>query len=201
MLFPIALQAGRLRALVIGAGSSGSRKAIALAGAGSQVRVLAREISPELRAFAAANSRLTITVGSYSSESLGDEQLVIAATESPETNAGIASDARRLGKLVNRADSGDESDFHTMALHRAGDLVIAVGANGAPSAAARVRDAIAERIGAAYADAIALIRNIRVSSTGNTAGKWRAAELDIIGADFCRSVEQGTFAEKAKKWL
>ncbi len=201
MLFPIALQAGRLRALVVGAGSSGSRKAIALAAAGSHVRVLAREISPELRAFAAANPLLTITVGSYSPESLGDEQLVIAATESPETNAGIASDARRLGKLVNRADSGDESDFHTMALHRAGDLVIAVGANGAPSAAARVRDAIAETIGTAYADAIALVRNIRASSTSDTAGKWRAAESDIIGADFCRSVEQGTFAEKAKKWL
>ncbi len=201
MLFPISLQAERFRALVVGAGSSGSRKAIALAAAGSQVRVLAREISPELRAFAAANPLLTVTVGSYSPESLGDEQLVIAATESPETNAGIASDARRLGKLVNRADSGDESDFHTMALHRAGDLVVAVGANGAPSAAARVRDAIAERIGATYADAIALIRNIRASSTGDTAGNWRAEESDIIGADFCRSVEQGTFAEKAKKWL
>ena len=117
--FPIALHGERITAVVVGGGSVGTRKALALADAGAQVRVVSPLVTAELEE-AERLRRITIVRDTYRSGHLDRATLVVAATDSREVNAQIALDANSRGKLVNITDYPDEGNFHTMALHRSG---------------------------------------------------------------------------------
>jgi siroheme synthase-like protein len=197
--FPIALHGERLSAVIIGGGSVGTRKALALADAGAQVRVVAPEVTAEL-AEAERARRLSISRESYAASQLGEATLVIAATDSREVNAQIAVDANSRGKLVNITDFPDEGNFHTMALHRSGDVTIAVSAGGVPGAAARIRDAIAERFDARYGRAVSALRGLRSRLIAGGDERWRDAAPKLIADDFCTSVEDGSFSKKVDSW-
>ena len=153
---PVALHGERITAVVVGGGSVGTRKALALVETGAQVRVVAPDVTPELEAAERARE-LTIVRESYSAGHLDRSILVVAATDSREVNARIAVDAHSAGKLVNITDFPDEGNFHSMAIHRSGDVTIAVSSGGVPGAAARIRDAIAERFDERY-ERVALTR-------------------------------------------
>jgi siroheme synthase-like protein len=197
--FPIALHGERLTAVVIGGGPVATRKALALVEAGARVRVISPAVTPEL-AEAERARRLSITRESYRVEQLGDATLVIAATDSREANAQIAVDAHSRAKLVNITDSPDEGNFHTMALHRSGDVTIAVSAGGVPGAAARIRDAIAERFDARYGRAVSALRGLRSRLIAGGNERWRDAAPKLLADDFCSSVEDGSFTEKVDTW-
>jgi siroheme synthase-like protein len=197
--FPIALHGERLTAVVIGGGSVGTRKALALLEAGAQVRVVSPEVTSDL-ADAERARRLSIVRESYRAGQLDEATLVIAATDSREVNAQVAIDAHSRGKLVNITDFPDEGNFHTMALHRSGDVTIAVSAGGVPGAAARIRDAIAERFDARYGRAVSALRGLRSRLIAGGDERWRDAAPKLIADDFCRSVEDGTLTEKVDTW-
>lgn len=197
--FPIALHGERITAIVIGGGSVGTRKALALVEAGAQVRVVSPLVTPELEAAERARE-LTIVRESYGVEHLGRTMLVVAATDSREANAQIAVDAHAAGKLVNITDYADEGNFHTMAIHRSGDVTIAVSAGGVPGAAARIRDAIAERFDGRYERAVSALRGLRSRLLASGDEEWRAAAPKLISDDFCSSVEDGSFAGKVDSW-
>ena len=197
--FPIALHGERLTAVVIGGGSVGTRKALALVDAGAQVRVVSPKVTSDL-AEAERAHRLSIVRESYSAGQLDKAILVIAATDSREVNAQVAADAGSRGKLVNITDFPDEGNFHTMALHRSGDVTIAVSAGGVPGAAARIRDAIAERFDGRYERAVSALRGLRSRLLASGDNQWRDAAPKLVGDDFCSSVEDGSFDDKVDSW-
>ena len=197
--FPIALHGERVSAVVIGGGSVGTRKALALADAGATVSVVSPDVSAELEE-AARLRKIKLTRDSYHADHLERATLVIAATDSREINAMIAADAHARGKLVNITDHPDEGNFHTMALHRSGDVTIAVTAGGVPGAAARIRDAIAERFDGRYERAVSALRGLRSKLIASGDDRWRDAAPTLIGNDFCDSVENGSFDGKVDSW-
>ena len=197
--FPIALHGERVTALVIGGGSVGTRKALALAGAGAQVRVVSPLVTPELEE-AARLHQIILVREAYRREHLAGATLVIAATDSREVNAQIAIDANARGMLVNISDYPDEGNFHTMALHRSGEVTIAVSSGGVPGAAARIRDAIAQRFDARYDRAVSALRGLRTRLIERGEDRWRDAAPKLVGDDFCSSVEDGSFTEKVNAW-
>ena len=197
--FPIALHAERVRAVVIGGGSVGTRKALALTDAGASVEVVSPIVTPELEE-AERLRRVTIVREVYHARQLDQATLVVAATDSREVNAQIAVDANSRGKLVNITDYPDEGNFHTMALHRSGDVTIAVSSGGVPGAAARIRDAIAERFDGRYERAVSALRGLRSRLIADGDDRWRAAAPKLIGDDFCSSVEDGSITEKVDSW-
>lgn len=197
--FPVALHGERMTAVVIGGGTVGTRKALALADAGALVTVVSPDATPEL-AEADRLRRLTLVRESYRKEQIERATLVIAATDSHEVNAQIAVDANARGKLVNITDYPDEGNFHTMALHRSGDVTIAVSAGGVPGAAARIRDAIAERFDGRYERAVSALRGLRSRLIASGDDRWKTAAPDLLGDDFCSSVENGSFSEKVDSW-
>jgi siroheme synthase-like protein len=197
--FPIALHGERLTAVVIGGGSVGTRKALALVEAGARVRVVSPDVTPDL-AEAERGRRLSVVRDAYSPGQLDEATLVIAATDSREVNAQIAVDAHKKGKLVNITDFPDEGNFHTMALHRSGDVTIAVTAGGVPGAAARIRDAIAERFDERYGRAVSALRGLRSRLIAGGDERWRDAAPKLIADDFCSSVEDGSLTEKVDTW-
>ncbi len=196
--FPIALHGERLTAVVVGGGSVGTRKALALVEAGAQVHVVAPEVTAELENAERAR-KLTIVRERYGAEHLGHALLVVAATNSRDVNARIAVDAHASRKLVNITDYPDEGNFHTMALHRSGDVTIAVSSGGVPGAAARIRDAIAERFDGRYERAVSALRGLRSRLLAN-GDEWREVAPKLVGDDFCQSVEDGSFADKVDSW-
>ena len=199
-VYPLMLEGSALSAVIIGGGAVAARKAKALLAAGADVGVVAPEIAPEIEHLATTTS-LRITRERYSSRHLDGALLVIAATDSDSTNSQIALDARARGRLVNVAGSPNEGTCITPAVHRAGDVVVAVTAGGVPAAAARIRDDIAGKIDVRYADAMRELSSLRRALIdGDDRGKWLSAAAALIGENFCDRVESGQFAEALAEW-
>jgi siroheme synthase (precorrin-2 oxidase/ferrochelatase) len=88
-----------------------------------------------------------------------------------------------------------------MAAHRAGALAIGVSAGGVPAAASRIRDAIASRFDARYADAVEQLAACRRELlTAGQAASWRERSTSLIDDSFCDAVERGTLAERMAAW-
>jgi siroheme synthase-like protein len=199
-VFPIMLDGASIRALVVGGGAVGARKASALLESGATVRVVTTHIGPELRAQLGAK-RLTVVERGYESSDIGDATLVVAATNSREVNARVAADGRAGCRLVNVADAPTEGDWVSAAAHRAGPLVISVSAGGVPSAAARIRDAAAERFDGRYAAALSALAVLRGRLLASGDGDvWREADTALIGPDFCARVERGELVAEMAAW-
>jgi precorrin-2 dehydrogenase/sirohydrochlorin ferrochelatase len=146
--FPILLDLHGRRAVVVGGGRVGMRKARALADAHAQV-VLVDAGADET----AEATGMTIVPQPYRKELLQGAFLVFACTDDRSLNQRIAADARTAGAMVNVADRPEECDFYLPAAWSDGDVVVAVGTGGAaPALAAHLRDSLAAllppRIGA-----------------------------------------------------
>lgn len=182
---------------MVGGGPVGTRKALALSASGATVRVIAPRVSAELSE-AAGNGELSIDKREYAGpEDIGSCQIVFAATDSPDVNAAVAADAHALFRLVSVADSPTGGSFISMAVHRAGSVAIGVSAGNVPSAAGRIRDAIAARFDERYGDAVAGCAELRskvLEEQGS--GAWATIHPSLIGADFCARVENATFSEE-----
>lgn len=188
-------------AVVVGGGRVAERKVRTLLASGARVRVVAVGISAGLRELAAATPRCTLVERAYEDGDLSEATLVVAATDQRDVNASVAAEARRRGKLVNVADDGEAGDFVTPAVHRCGELLIAVTAGGVPAVAARVRDALASRFDDRYASAIAELGALRARmlAAGDREG-WRRAVESLVGDGFCESVDSGALAEGMTRW-
>jgi len=199
--YPLMLDGDALDAVVIGGGAVGTRKALALLDAGASVRVVAPAVSDALQSTATANGRLTIRRGHYAATDLGSAMLVVAATDDAALNASIAADARAAGRLVNVASAPELGNCATPAVHRSGDIVVAVTTGGVPRAAIRIRNAIARVFDGRYALALHELSALRSGhlERGDRRG-WSDASAALIGADFCAEVESGAFDERLAEW-
>lgn len=191
---PILVEAAGIEVLIVGAGAVAARKARTLSEAGARVRVVAPRIGGEVRALADGGG-VTLVEREYRAGDVDGATLVIAATDERATNLAVARDARAARRLVNVADAADEGSFSTMAVHRAGELVIGISA-GVPAAAARIRDAIAARFDTRYALALRDLAALRrtLLSAGD-APRWQALSTRVIDARFCDAVENGSVSE------
>lgn len=199
--YPLVVEGTRLHALVIGGGRVAERKARALLASGADVRVIAPVCTPELYDLATSDAHLTLVSRGYASGDVGDALLVIAATDDAELNARVARDAHAMHRLVNVADDPDAGNCVTVASHRAGDLVIGVSAGGVPTAAARIRDCLAERFDARYAAAVDALARLRRALLGRgDRESWHRAVETLVPEHFCDMVEQGTFADEVARW-
>jgi precorrin-2 dehydrogenase/sirohydrochlorin ferrochelatase len=187
--FPLVLDGERIRALVVGGGAVAHRKAAALLDSGATLRVVAPTLGPAMSALV-AHDRVTLSQREYETTDIGDATLVVAATDRREVNAKVAADAHAQARLVNVADEPAEGDWVSVATHRAGPLVIAVSVGGVPTAATRIRDAIAERFDRRYAGALTALIALRrqVLDAGGT-DAWRQVHRELVGPDFCERVE------------
>src|SRR5207249_7221824 len=135
-------------------GDVATRKAIALGDGGAAVRVRAPDVSTVLRERATPDQHLLIEQRAYDHSAIGDAMLVVAATSDRAVNGRIAADAQAAHRLVVVTDDPDAGNCVMPAVHRSGDLLVAVSSGGVPGASARVRDELARRLDHRYASAI-----------------------------------------------
>ena len=137
---PIFLDLRGKRCVVIGEGYGSADKVALLAEAGADVS-REREYRPGMLA------------GYY---------LAIAATGNAALNDAIAREAEERNVLFNAVDYPARCRFIFPAVHRQGDLVLAVSSSGkSPALASRVRDRLAPHVGPEYAEFLDLLSEFR----------------------------------------
>jgi precorrin-2 dehydrogenase/sirohydrochlorin ferrochelatase len=156
--YPAFLDVRGKRCLVVGGGAVAARKARALVAAGAMVRVVAPEISRELRRAAGIECRQA----RYSARQLRGVWLVVAATDDPLVQQAVWRDVARRGLLCNVADVPARSNFMVPAVVRRGGLQIAVSTGGgSPALARRLRRELEKTVGREYAALLELLRALR----------------------------------------
>ena len=198
---PLVVDGSQISALVVGGGNVATRKVLALREGGAMVRVRAPRVSDELMRREAGDEHLLIELLPYDDAAIGDAMVVVAATDDRTLNLRIAADARRARRFVLVAGEPAVGNCAMPAVHRSGDLVVAVASGGVPRASARVRDALARRLDNRYAAAIRAVARLRqrLLADNDRAG-WYAAADALLGEDFCESVENDAFSERLSAW-
>jgi uroporphyrin-III C-methyltransferase / precorrin-2 dehydrogenase / sirohydrochlorin ferrochelatase len=150
MFLPLQVNVTDRLCVVVGGGKVASRKCRILLDHGARVRVVA----PALVADEIWDAeRIEVVHGAYTSDSLEDCFLAIAATNDADTNARVEHDARAAGLLVMRVDSPDGGDFVFPASLRRGAFTLSFGTDGtAPTLATALRDDAKQHVGDEYAE-------------------------------------------------
>ncbi|HSX51185.1 MAG TPA: siroheme synthase CysG [Cellvibrio sp.] len=148
--FPVFLDLKNRLCLLIGGGEVATRKGRMLAKAGARLRIVAPEISAELRELAEKNQG-ELHAREYLSSDLRDCVLAIAATDNESLNKKISADAQALNLPVNVVDTPALCTYITPAIIDRSPLVIAVSSGGeAPVLARLVRTKLETLIPAGY---------------------------------------------------
>ncbi len=142
--YPIFLELGGRRVVIVGGGAVAARKAEAMLKAGARLIVVAERIDDTLRKVC-AGTKAELIEGRYSKDYLSGATLAIAATDNAKLNSQIYKDCQRLEILCNVVDSPELCDFFVPAVVRRGDLQIAVGTEGnCPAYAGHLRKKLEE---------------------------------------------------------
>jgi precorrin-2 dehydrogenase/sirohydrochlorin ferrochelatase len=179
-MLPLAFKLDGLDVLVVGAGVIGARKAAQLIDAGARVSVIAEEVRVTL-----PDGVVSVEVRSYRPGDLAGFFLVVSATGNPAANDLIVDEARGARVWLNVVDDPDRSSFYFMALHRQGDVTVAVSTAGAaPALAQAVRSLVAERLPANLAEVATTLREERrvLHESGTTTENldWRSRIDELL---------------------
>jgi precorrin-2 dehydrogenase/sirohydrochlorin ferrochelatase len=127
--YPIFLELGGRRAVVIGGGAVAVRKAQALLAAGARLVVVAERVDDMLTALCARHDAKLVR-SKYSKNYLAGAVLVIAATNSRKVNMQVYKDCQELEILCNVVDDPEFCDFFVPAVVKRGGLQIAISTEG-----------------------------------------------------------------------
>lgn len=149
-LFPIFVKLAGRRCLVVGAGTVGQAKIQSLLDAGAKVRVVAPH-GTSLVSEWAQSGLVEWEVREFAPSDIDGTFLVVAATNSAQTNAVIHKESLQRNILCNSVDDPENCDFYYGAVVRRGDLQVAISTAGkSPALAQRLRQDLEKQIGPEY---------------------------------------------------
>jgi precorrin-2 dehydrogenase/sirohydrochlorin ferrochelatase len=150
------------RCVVVGGGEIGLEKAEGLLACDGAVTLISPEAGPELERLAAEGS-IAWERREYAGPSdLEGVFMVIACTDSTDTNIRVYDDAERRAMLVNIVDVPPLCNFILPAIVRTGPLAIAISTAGAsPALAKRMKREVAELFGEEYAQLAIMLNDVR----------------------------------------
>ena len=159
--FPVFLDIQRKKCIVVGGGEVALRKLRKLLDCGASVTVISPLLHPDLSQLAKKKS-IHLIQRNYKTSDLKGAFVVIAATDTKETNRKVAKEAGRVGALVNVVDDPEPSDFIVPSLLRRGNLSIAISTGGmSPALARKIRTRIEKSFGQEYALIVSLVEEVR----------------------------------------
>lgn len=160
MTYPINLDVEGKNCTVVGGGKVALRKIRGLLEAGARVKVIAPEICAEIEELF-RHGEIFLTRENFSAELLGDELILIAATNLPEINRQACEAAQARKILVNVVnDTG--GNFNVPSRIRRGDflLTISTGAS-SPAFAKFVRRMLETELGENFGAGLEIISRAR----------------------------------------
>ncbi len=153
-MLPLIVEVTGRRVLVVGGGMVGLRKAAQLVDEGAVVTIIATEVLGPV-----PDGVAEVLVRPFSPGDLEGFVFVVAATANGEVNDLIEAEARERSTLINVVDDLTRGDTYFAALHRQGDVIVAVSTSGsAPALAQYVRDQIAAALPEHLGETAALLR-------------------------------------------
>jgi siroheme synthase-like protein len=156
-VLPLAFKVEGIDVLIIGAGAIGAHKAAQLIGAGARVTVISEEVLSPL-----PSGVVRFEQRPYARGDLRGFSLVVSATGIPAVNDVIVEEAREERLWLNVVDDPERSSFYFMALHRQGDVTVAVSSAGAaPALSQEIRDLVADALPNNLADVAHTLRDER----------------------------------------
>jgi precorrin-2 dehydrogenase/sirohydrochlorin ferrochelatase len=159
--YPIFLELGGRRVVIIGGGTVATRKAEPLLKAGARLVVVAPRLDEILRKVCAGTTAELIE-SKYSKDYIGGATLVIAATNDEALNKQIYKDCQELEILCNVVDSPGLCDFFVPAVLKRGNLQIAIGTEGqSPAYAGHIRKKLEGIFTEKHGEFLAEIETIR----------------------------------------
>ncbi|MDX5151182.1 MAG: siroheme synthase CysG [Acidiferrobacterales bacterium] len=158
---PIFMNLKGKAATVVGGGEVAARKVALLYQAGGDVTVVAPELGDTLSR-ALAREEINHVQAKFSPDLLGRPQLIVAATNSLETNKAVAQAAGELNIPVNVVDTPDLCTFVMPSIIDRSPVMIAVSTGGASPVLGRLlRQKLETTIPASYGKLAALARLFR----------------------------------------
>ncbi|MEM8999680.1 MAG: bifunctional precorrin-2 dehydrogenase/sirohydrochlorin ferrochelatase [Bacteroidota bacterium] len=147
-LFPIFLKTDQLHILIVGGGSLAEEKLHFLTESSpdAKVTIVAPMFHEGTMALAKAFN-VELTYDQYNTSHLYGVHMVFATTDSPEVNAQVYNDCRKLNILVNVAGDIPYCDFYVGGVVTKGLVKIGISTNGKlPTIAKRLRQFFEEAI-------------------------------------------------------
>jgi len=159
--YPIYLELGGRRAVVIGGGTVAVRKAQVLVAAGARLVVVAERVGDMLTDLC-ARSDVKLIRSKYSKNYLAGAVLAIAATNNRSVNKQVYKDCQELEILCNVVDDPELCDFFVPAVVKRGDLQIAIGTEGyCPAYAGHLRKKLEQTFTDRHGEFLAELETLR----------------------------------------
>jgi len=127
--YPIFLELGGRRVVLVGGGAVATRKARVLLEAGARLVVVADRADDVLTTLCTQHGAELIRA-KYAKQYIGEAVLVVAATDDDNVNRQVYADCQTLSILCNVVDDPPHCDFFVPAVVKRGDLQIAIGTEG-----------------------------------------------------------------------
>ena len=195
--YPVALDLRGRLAVVIGGGSLAEAKVSGLLDSGAGVTVIAPVPTRRLEQLAAEGA-ISLHQRAYRNGDLDGAHVAIAALETVEErrlHAAIWREAEQRRVLLNAADEAPYCHFIAPAIHRQGDVTVAVSTGGAsPALAVRLRDAVARRVGPEYgalASLLSALRPVVASAVPDHAARARVWHHVVASRGVWRRLRRG----------
>ncbi len=196
-LYPVSLDIGGKRCLVVGGGAVAARKIKALLLCGGTVQIISPHGCQAIVRLAESGA-ITWHQRGYRPGDVKGAFLVFAATDDPKVQKMVAEDAARHHVLLNSAANPPVSDFHVPAKIRRRDFVIAVSTGGGSPALARLlKMQLAREYGEEYGVLVELMARIRrlVVNQSSDAEKNKTLFQSILELPVLECIKRSDWAE------
>ena len=182
MYYPIMLNLEDKKALVVGGGKTGLRKAKGLLEAGAYVKIIEKE-GFDIGKLNIQNEKLEIIIANLEECDLKEIDIMFSCTSDESENDRMQKLAKKYNILFSRVDKPDTSDFITPSIFRDGNLTIAISTGGAnPTLAKEIRDDIKRDYSGMYREKIDLLKELREYILENYEKNQREEMLKSLGS-------------------
>ncbi|MBT2619381.1 TSUP family transporter [Chryseobacterium sp. ISL-6] len=184
-LYPVFLKLEKLSLLIIGGGKVALEKLESILGNSPNtfIKLVAREIIPEIRSLQSQFPNLTIYERSYNIYDFKDIDLAVIAVNDIVIAGQIKNHAYQHNVLVNVADKPDLCDFYLGSIVKKGSLKIAISTNGkSPTIAKRLRETFTEVIPDEMDHVLDNMQNIRNELKGDF--NYKVKELNRVTTQY-----------------
>ena len=159
--YPVFLNLRGRHCIVVGGGAIAEQKVVGLLEAGARATVVSPALTWKLEDLASTGA-IEVRRRPYEHGDLAGAFIAIAATDDRSANAAVWDEAEERGILLNAVDDLPHCSFIAPAIHREGDIAVAISTGGkSPAFAVRLRERIAALIGREEGEFLNLLGELR----------------------------------------
>ncbi len=191
--YPLMIKLDNNRVLVAGGGTVALRKVRALLKTGANVTVISPEMCPEIAALM-SEGKLTGIRRPFQPEDVEGCTLIFAATNDPDMNDTIATEAAKRRIPVNDVTNPEKCSFYVPSQITRGDLILAISTSGkSPATAKWLRQKLEKEVGEEYAALVNWMGTLRhlLEQQSITPAQIGAVSRFLLDHDLLESLTSG----------